>query len=311
MRIRLRPEPEWTNLLVMDWDDIRVFVAVAEAQSLTLAARHTGLSQPTLSRRLKSMEDAVGGILFVRLPNRIELTALGKELMGPAVRMKSEAENLHRRAELSVQGRPQVIRVSTTLSMSQFLCQHLTSLSGLAAKHGGELHIEPTRELLNFAFRQTDLAVRLRGFPENGPAKVRRIGRVSSAVYVKREAAARPGVVGLTQNRPPPQPEWLDRYAQEHSLPVVARVGEFFQRYTAVKDGLGMSLLPCFLGDTDSGLIRVGEIPHELDEDVFLLFHPDMSDLPAVRAVADGITGLFDTFKALLCGEGQGTVVPA
>lgn len=73
----------------MDWDDIRVFLEVAEAGSLTVAARHTGLSQPTISRRLKSMEDAIGGVLFERLPNRIELTPLGKELLVPAVGMKT------------------------------------------------------------------------------------------------------------------------------------------------------------------------------------------------------------------------------
>jgi DNA-binding transcriptional LysR family regulator len=84
----------------MDWDDIRVFVEVAEARSLTLAARHTGLSQPTISRRLKSMEDAVGGSLFERYPNRIELTPLGKDLMEPALGMKSAALSLRRRAEV-------------------------------------------------------------------------------------------------------------------------------------------------------------------------------------------------------------------
>ena len=111
----------------MDWDDIRVFLEVAEARSLTVAARHTGLSQPTISRRLKSMEDAIGGALFERFPNRIELTPLGKELIEPAISMKSGSESIRRRAELFVRGRPQAIRVSTTMSVSQFLCQHLGS----------------------------------------------------------------------------------------------------------------------------------------------------------------------------------------
>jgi DNA-binding transcriptional LysR family regulator len=296
----------------MDWDDIRVFMEIAEGRSLTVAARHTGLSQPTISRRLKSMEDAVGGALFERFPNRIELTALGRELIEPALGMKTGAESVRRKAELFVQGRPQIIRVSTTMSVSQFLCQHLGRLSRSAADQGGELHIEPTREALNFAFRQTDLAIRLRGYPEHGPAKVRRIGRVSTAVYGRRDtAAARRGVIGLTSNRPPPQPEWLDRYAASQNIAVVARLGEFFQRYAAVKGGLGISLLPCFLGDADGELERLGEVPRELDEDAYLLFHPDMSDLPAVRVVADGITELFATHRPLLCGEAQAVQPPA
>lgn len=296
----------------MDWDDIRVFMEVAGARSLTVAARHTGLSQPTISRRLKSMEDTIGGALFERFPNRIELTPLGKELIEPALAMKTGAESIRRRAELFVRGRAQAIRVSTTMSVSQFLCQHLGELAQLAARHGGELHIEPTREILNFAFRQTDLAVRLRGYPEHGPAKVRRIGRVSSAVYGRRGAgAAARGVIGLTKNRPPPQPEWLDRYAADRCLPVVVRLGEFFQRYAAVKGGVGVSLLPCFLGDADASLERLGDVPRELDEDAFLLFHPDMADLPAVRAVADGISDLFAVHRSQLCGEAQAVQPPA
>lgn len=296
----------------MDWDDIRVFLEVAEAGSLTVAARHTGLSQPTISRRLKSIEDAIGGLLFERLPNRIELTALGKELIEPAVAMKTGSENIRRRAELFVRGRALAIRVSTTMSVSQFLCQHLEHLARLAARHGGELHIEPTRETLNFAFHQTDLAVRLRKYPEHGPARVRRIGSISTAVYGCRgTAAALRGVIGLTNNRPPPQPDWLDRYAEDRGIPVVARLGEFFQRYAAVKSGLGISLLPCFLGDADATLERLGDVPRELDEDAFLLFHPDMSDLPAVRAVADGISELFATHRPLLSGEAHAVQPPA
>lgn len=296
----------------MDWDDIRVFVEVAEARSLTLAARHTGLSQPTISRRLKTIEDAVGGALFERFPNRIELTALGKELMGPALAMKAEAEGLRRRAELSAGGRPLAVRVSTTMSVAQFLGQHLAYLSQLASRQGGELSIEPTREPLNFAFRQADLAVRLRRIPEQGPAKVRRIGRLSFAVYACHDVShAHQRVIGYTHNRPPPQPEWLDRYAQAHSLPVVARLGEFFQRWAAVRDGLGLSVLPCFLGDRDPALVRLGDIPRVLDEDAYLLFHPEMADLPAVRAVADGIAELFDQCGRELGGEGQTVQPPA
>lgn len=296
----------------MDWDDIRVFVEVAEARSLTLAARHTGFSQPTISRRLKAIEDAVGGPLFERFPNRIELTELGKDLMGPALAMKSGAENLRRRAELSASGRPLAVRVSTTMSVAHFLGQHLEQLSQRAAKHGGELHIEPTRELLNFAFRQADLAVRLRRIPEHGPAKVRRIGRMSTAVYGRHDMpSGRLGVIGLTHNRPPPQPDWLDSYAVAHGLPIVARLGEFFQRYAAVRNGLGISLLPCFLGDGDTLIERIGDVPRELDEDAYLLFHPDMADLPAVRAVAEGIAELFDRFGPLLCGEAQAVQPPA
>ena len=198
------------------------------------------------------------------------------------------------------------------MSVALFLTQHLPQLAQQASGHGGELHIEPTREILNFAFRQADLAVRLRRIPEHGPAKVRKIGRISCAVYGRRDrAAVANGVIGFTHNRPPPHPGWLDRYAEARNLTVVARLGEFFQRYSAVSCGMGISLLPCFLGDSDLSLERLDGVPHELDEDAYLLSHPDMSDLTAVRAVADGIVALFDRHGPLLAGELQTTQPPA
>ena len=82
----------------LDWEDIRAFVAIVRAGSLTLAAGTTGLSQPTLSRRLKSLEGAVGGVLFERLPNQMVLTSLGQRIAELGFTMELSAANLEREA---------------------------------------------------------------------------------------------------------------------------------------------------------------------------------------------------------------------
>ena len=59
----------------IDWDDVRVFLAVARHGSLRAAGRVLGLSQPTIGRRLSQFEAAFGGpALFDRLPEGLRLT---------------------------------------------------------------------------------------------------------------------------------------------------------------------------------------------------------------------------------------------
>ena len=65
----------------MDWDDVRVFLAVARHGSLRAAGRALGLSQPTIGRRLAAFEATFGGpTLFDRLPEGLRLNAAGDEI---------------------------------------------------------------------------------------------------------------------------------------------------------------------------------------------------------------------------------------
>src|SRR5690242_7283206 len=69
----------------MDWDDVRVFLAVARHGSLRAAGRALGLSQPTIGRRLASFEATFGGpTLLDRLPEGLRLNAAGEQLVPAA-----------------------------------------------------------------------------------------------------------------------------------------------------------------------------------------------------------------------------------
>ena len=298
----------------MDWDSIRLFVTIADAGSLTQAARLTGLSQPTVSRKLKSLEDSLGGALFERLPSRLILTRLGEETIELGRAMEAAAGDFQRKAQLAAQELRQPIRISATMSVSLFLVEHGEELALAAAQHGGEIHIEPSRAPLNLAFRQADLAIRLRQIPDGGLVRVRKIETISFSMYAaahRQPHDAEPrSVIGLTGNRPPPQPGWVDGYARSKGLPVTMRLGEFFLRHEAARMALGAALLPCFIGDRDASLRRLCEPPAELDEDVFLMAHREMVSLPPVKAVADRIAGIFKQNAALLTGSSQLTQPP-
>ncbi|WP_214647741.1 LysR family transcriptional regulator [Novosphingobium aerophilum] len=86
---------------LMDWDDVRSFLAIARARSLSGAARELGVRQSTMSRRLEALELRAGARLLQRTPRGYELTPLGEAVLGNAERMEAEAIAVER----LVQGR--------------------------------------------------------------------------------------------------------------------------------------------------------------------------------------------------------------
>src|SRR3954466_9819085 len=87
----------------MEWSDLRIFLAVAREGTLGAASRKLGQSQPTMGRRLRALEQAVGQTLFQRTSDGLVLTDEGASVLGHAERMEEEALALQR--ELAGQDR--------------------------------------------------------------------------------------------------------------------------------------------------------------------------------------------------------------
>ena len=98
----------------MDWDDVRVFLAVAREGSMRAAGRALGLSQPTIARRLAAFETSFGGqILFDRLPEGLRLNAVGEQLVAAAEGVEDAVLRLERRRAAASPELSGTVRVST------------------------------------------------------------------------------------------------------------------------------------------------------------------------------------------------------
>jgi DNA-binding transcriptional LysR family regulator len=293
-----------------DWDDIRIFLAVARTGSLTEAARQLQLSQPTVGRHLRSLEALAGTRLFERLPNRLELTAVGQALVEAAAGMEERAGALVRRLRQAVATEAEPVRITATSSVALFVTGHLQALR---AESGRLIALGNSRARASLAWREADIALRMRRVPEEGDLAARRIGRIAFALYASRayarrheleEGASLAGLhfIGLPEpKRSPSQSAWFDAMAAQGTI--LCRLGEVFLRHRAVADGLGVTLLPCFLGDQDDRLLRLGEPVPELTEEVYLMLHETLRQDRGVRAVAEALTRLFRREQAALGGE--------
>src|SRR3974390_819152 len=152
----------------MDWDDVRVFLAVAREGSMRAAGRALGLSQPTIARRLAAFEATFGGpSLFDRLPEGLRLNAAGEELVPAAESIEDAVLTMERRRAAASPVLSGTVRVSTGECAGGFLARCLsgpatTLPSGITL----ELVFEPGHTA-NLARREADMALRHQP-PETG-----------------------------------------------------------------------------------------------------------------------------------------------
>src|SRR5215510_8260376 len=116
----------------ISWDDVRIFLAVAEAGSVSGAARQLRLGQPTISRRLAEMEQAMGSRLFARGVGGATLTSAGERLLAPAKKMAEWAGEVARAADTHETTPQGLVRITA----SPFLCFDFVAPFGAWCRRG-------------------------------------------------------------------------------------------------------------------------------------------------------------------------------
>lgn len=289
-------------------DDWLLVARLAQEASLVQTAQRLGLSHATAFRRLGALEQALGVRLFDRRAGHYSATPAGEALAEAGRAMRSQADA----ALLRVQGQdlqPRgVVRIASTEGVIGGLLMPL--LPGLRkALPEVTLQCLARNEFHNLSQREADLALRPTSAPP--PHLIgQRIAPLRHAVYAHRAKAARLARAPLHQ-----QPwialdesaagsqvlQWL---ASKMPLEQVAlRFSGLLMVRAACLQGLGVAVLPCFLGDTEPGLIRLGEPLAECDSELWLLSHPDLRETARVKATRQWLLKAVSTQTALLKGE--------
>lgn len=277
----------------MDWDDLRLLRTVLEEGSLSAAARVLGLSQPTVGRRIRTLEEAAGGPLIERLPDGIRATPLAESILPHAHAMQRAADEVAR----VVRARGPAIGGTVRIACGFLVGRWLAGRLGVLTEGAPELEVvlDVSVEMVNLDRGDADVALRSKR-PESGNLYAKLVGHNKYAIY---------GAPSYVEANPTARTE--DRYercrwvgydeAQAH----LASMRWLAQRRTrlpelrctssllhldAVIAGAGLGLLPTFLGQRE-GLVRLSEPLADLGYDMWLVAHRDARALPRVRHVMD------------------------
>lgn len=140
------------------WGELRVFLAVAKAKSFNRAAEELNISQPTVSRQVRRLQDMIGSQLVVSTQNGIRLTAQGKELASTLMTLDEKLFEISHELKAEKKDAEGLVRVSVTEALAGlFVVPNLTAFSESFPKL--RLHIRNPTNLTDFRENQTDVMI--------------------------------------------------------------------------------------------------------------------------------------------------------
>ena len=304
----------------MNWDDLRFFLAVAGAGSLSGAGQQLGVNTTTVLRRVASLEDDLGARLFERERTGYRLTAAGEKLVEALEPVDRRLSALPRDFQAAGEGAEGSVR----LAAGEVIAAGLLALEfpAFRREHPGlELEIVTDPRLASVGqapkignpLKDVDVALRL-ARPTQGDMLMRKVGDMAYALYASPayiEARGQPSqmqdiaghdLIGFPRSETPLGPIWWFSRA-EKSARIALRSSSVASRAAAAREGLGLAALPCIMGDTESGLVRVFG-PDVLGSlELWLMARNDLAQLAHVRAVMEFVVDAVKRHKARLEGR--------
>ncbi|MEM1418215.1 MAG: LysR family transcriptional regulator [Myxococcota bacterium] len=288
----------------LDWDGVRVFLAVARAGSLTEAAKQLGVTHSTVARRIGALEDRLGAKLFVRTPRGHELGELGEAVLRDAEAMEARAHAFRRLADGfsdSLEG-PLVVSVPESF-MGPWLLAHFDEFR--RTHPGIELELGVSDKIVDLDARAADVAVRVVNQPAPGLVG-RRVARLACAEYVARELAdVDPSTL--------PWVGWSDRTDEaqwiagpHENAPVRHRTNSALLSLLLVRAGWGIGRLMCFAAESEPGLVRLPPGHAQFERWLWILTHGDLRAVPRVRALTGFLFERLSADRERLESDAQG-----
>jgi DNA-binding transcriptional LysR family regulator len=278
-----------------DWNSFRLVLAIHRTESLASAAHELGVDHSTAYRRLNALEAALGVRLFERLNGGIyEATAAGQQMAATAERMDDEVLTLDRNIlgrDRRLSGR---LRVTCSESIAyRLLPQELARFRFANPNILVELVI--ANQIFNLAQREADIALRA-AHPKDPALWGRKLADTAWTFFASpqyldeiggklRSAsdAARCNLIGAERGlRGIAQADWINAVAPDR---IAYRTNSLLNQMVAAKAGIGLALLPCYLGDPEAGLARALLRPiDELQGELWIVTHADLRRTARVRA---------------------------
>jgi DNA-binding transcriptional LysR family regulator len=297
---------------MFDWNDLKVFLALARHGSTVAAGRALQIDQSTVQRRLAELERRIGQPLAQRRASGYRLTEFGQSLLAKAEQVGRAVQALEQQIESARRELVGVIRVTGPEPLVYRITQSAL-LDRFHARHPG-LRVEfvMSDKYLDLTKGDADVALRS-GDTDDNSLVGRKIGDSLWAVYASRkyiERCGRPESIGALERHDligfdetmagHRAAAWLRQVAPKGRI--VARNNSVLGLLYSAKAGIGVAPLPTAIADAEPELVRVlGPIP-ELARIWRLLTTPELRQTPRVSAFFDFIVDEIDALRPILTG---------
>ena len=271
--------------------DLPLILALSREKTLAGAAEKLDVDLSTVFRRLNALEKRLSVRLFDRSPRGYQLTSAGERAAAGAERVETELLALDR----DISGRDQqlsgVLRVTASETLSHAVLPRL--FAEFHALHPRiQLVLSIDNRMLDLGRREADIALRVRR-PTDPALFGRRLTGVSWALYggprtanLRREGGAfnfaRHSVIGWEEPARIVAGDWIAAHVPSDRI--FYRSNSLVNQLMAVRAGIGIALLPCYLADPDDGLRRISGVLTDLASELWIVTHQDLRNTARIRA---------------------------
>jgi DNA-binding transcriptional LysR family regulator len=294
--------------MTWQWDDVRFFLAVARAGSLSGAARVLGVGHVTVGRRIALLEKRLGVTLLQRTPGGFDVTSAGETVLRRCIAMENAALDLERAAA----GRDSLAVGSIRLTATEALAHRVIApaIAELRKNHP-DLRVDLAAGVrsLDITRREADLAVRV-GRPSGSGLVCRKLGEVGYSLYAspsylakhrtpqRREGLAGHDLITFTGAPAATSPFFMNESLDEARIAL--RCDNPLIQAAAAANGIGIAELACFLGDDCAELVRIWPAEPPALRSVWLVLHEDLRRSARIRVVSSIIGDAFHRQRKIL-----------
>jgi DNA-binding transcriptional LysR family regulator len=271
--------------------DLPLILALSREKTLARAAEKLGIDLSTVFRRLNALEQRLRVRLFDRSPRGYRLTAAGERAAAAAERVETELLALDR----DISGRDQqlsgVLRITASETFSHAVLPAL--LAAFQQVHPRiRLVLSIDNRTLDLSRREADIALRVQR-PRDATLFGRRLTGIAFAYYgaagtpaLRRDGRSfnfsRHKVIGWDEPASLTVGNWVAANVPPDRI--TYRSNSFVNQLMAVRAGIGVALLPCYLADRDSAVRRVSGVLPELLSELWIVTHEDLKNTARIRA---------------------------
>ncbi|MFA9229273.1 MAG: LysR family transcriptional regulator [Microgenomates group bacterium] len=284
----------------MDWDDLRVFLAVARSESLSGAGRRLNVDPATVGRRIARLEDAVGARLFSKTPQGYALTEEGARLQTHALRAETAIDG----ASESVRG-PQgltgQIRIGAPDGSANYLLPQVIQQI-CDANPGLEVQIVALPRVFNLSKREADMAIAV-SRPEAGRLTVQKLADYTLHLAASRDYVARhPPILGLQDLQQHRFVGYIPDMIFDKELDYLAEIGvaapalasnSVSVQLNFLRHGAGVGVVHDFALPAAPELVRIIPDQVHLKRAFWLIRHADDGRIERLNRFADLLLKLF------------------
>jgi DNA-binding transcriptional LysR family regulator len=295
----------------VDWDHLRVFLAVARTGQLLGAARRLGLNHATVARRLDALEASLGTLLFDRRPAGTALTQAGERLLPAAEKVETEVLNAVADLQSDAAAVTGTVRIGAPDGLgNSFLARELGRLTVLHPQLAVEL--VPLPRAFSLSRREADIAIGL-DRPTEGRLIVAKLTDYTLGVYAARSYLAAAGEpAGLDELSGHVVVTGVDDFSYASALDYTAvlqtrsarvfRCASVMGQLEAIRAGAGVGILHDFAAAGLPDLVRI--LPEvAFRRSYWIMTHPDTHDIRRVRVVREFVTERVREARALFLGR--------